>query len=123
MPSTFEKRIMKTLITITLAFSLLLLSACTDSPEKQIIGKWKEIEKPASKVEFYDDGTLVVYNESNPIILNGTWAFLEDGRLKTEMSMMGIQSVETVTVTFEGDNMTTVGDKQKVYHLTRDRNP
>jgi len=99
---------MKLLNQVIQSLCLIFLTACSGNFEKKILGQWEEIEKPESKVEFYDDGTLIAFNESSPLRIKGKWKFLEDGRLKTEMSMMGIQSVDTYTVIFEGEAMTTV---------------
>jgi len=101
---------MKILIKLALALSLLILTSCSKNPEKKILGQWEELEKPGSKVEFHDDGTLVAFSDSSPLKIKGKWNFLEDGRLKTEMITVGIQSVDIFTVSFEGEIMTAVSD-------------
>jgi hypothetical protein len=95
-----------------LVFIVLLLVACAEKPESKIVGQWAKIENPASKIEIFEDGTLVAFDETSPIRVNGKWKFLDDGRLKLEMSAMGMTIVETARISFDGDRMTSVTDTE-----------
>lgn len=91
---------------------LLLLVACAQKPEEKIVGKWMNTEDNSSKMEIFDDGTLVAFDESSPVRVNGKWNFLDDGRLKLEMSFMGMEITETAQITFEGDKMISVTERE-----------
>lgn len=93
---------------LTLLIIIALISACTQSKEKQILGKWAS--KKAS-IEFFDDGTFVT--EDNTA---GNYNFLNSGnRIKLDLGYFARVAYWKV----EDDQLTLVFDKEDKLILER----
>lgn len=102
-----------------LILGLLFLASCSEKKATEIVGLWVVTEDPENKIEFFSDGTLVASRDGVDVKATGKYNFLEDGRLKVEMSLKGLTDVNVVTVTFEGDTLTTVERGKTPVHFTR----
>lgn len=85
-----------------------------DSPASNLLGKWKEVGK-TEVIEFYGDGRISITDKGRTA--PGTWATLDDGRLKIEATIFGMTMTGTATV--QGDQMAidimgTVSNYQKM---------
>ena len=91
-----------------LAFAALWLVACSESPEEQIVGKWRVANSTDGNVlEFYQDGTVTFFESITGLSVNGEYAFLNDEKIKVELSgILAITGATIYTVVFSDDRMT-----------------
>lgn len=90
---------------------LAILSGCGQSPNKQILGKWSD--GSGSTMEFFEDGTVNIFNPTSSFPNSGgKWKILEDGRLKIDMSFLGISQSFVSNIKFEKGEMIWY-DKEK----------
>ncbi len=74
-------------------------------PSSKVVGKWQGIvADDPSAYEFFKDGSAML--REGRTTLNGTWKFLDDGRLKVEATVMGTAVTEVYDVTFDRDTAT-----------------
>jgi hypothetical protein len=83
-----------------------------------IIGKW-QADDGKTRIEFFSDGTMAIFDGS--MTVGGKYSFLDDGRVKTEMSAHGTSAVEIIQVSVSGDVMTTIDEQGKKVELKRVR--
>ncbi len=75
----------------------LIFSGCT-SQKSNIVGKWQEIGNTET-VEFFSDNRVTVADGGLPF--TGDWSYLDDGRIKIEITMLG--TTYSMTGRIEGD--------------------
>ena len=99
----------------------LLMASCTQKPQEQILGKWKDDDGVIT--EFFEDGSMTMTNPNNKILgsatVTGNWIFLEDGRLKLSFSIMGMTNTTTGAVSFTGENTFEIKGEGKSSKMTR----
>lgn len=108
-------------------FFALIFSGCSKSPEKMLVGRWIEIDKPNPSIsEFFPDGTFVIQAQGQgdvllgPSQVTGSWIMLEDGRLKMSIPVLiGEPRVMTPSIKFEEDRLIMAGDVGKPSTLKR----
>jgi len=66
---------------------VLQLGACS-SPQNEVLGKWESADKEES-VEFFEDKTLTMTDSRNDTA-TGKWALLSDGRIKIDLTFLGM---------------------------------
>ena len=88
-------------------FFSLWLVACSESPQEQIIGKWRVAETTDGNVlEFYKDGTVTMQEAITGVSVNGDYSFLNDEKLKIELGgILAIAGAGIYTVSFTDDRM------------------
>ena len=69
-----------------------------DEAKAKLLGKWKEVGK-REVMEFFSDGRMAV---TGTIPAAGSWAVLDDGRIKAEISALGMTLVGMITVDEKG---------------------
>jgi hypothetical protein len=89
---------MKMSLCIFLAACLVLLSACSPTPQNLIVGKW-EVENAPTKMtaEFRSDGTASLTMLGQTV--QGTYKFTGDGELEWSMNGMTSRSKAAVSAT------------------------
>lgn len=108
---------MKRRLAATIFLFILLTSGCRNLMGDPLVGKWAEVGKPNSIDEYFSDGNLVS-SEGN-ISINGKWQRLDDGRIKIEAAVFGMNRVIIATVKFEGDTATFTTSNGEVKKFTR----
>ncbi len=83
MMGVFNKRLFSPILMISVAIIML---GCS-SPTSKIIGNWSDLESEDS-IEFFKDNTFSL--KSGVMNFSGKWVDLDDGRIKIELSIMGI---------------------------------
>lgn len=112
------------LVAIVVVFGMY---GCSKSPEKMLVGRWIEIDKPNPSIsEFFPDGTFVIQAQGQgdvllgPSQVTGSWIMLEDGRLKMSIPVLiGEPRVMTPSIKFEEDRLVMAGDVGKPSTLKR----
>lgn len=86
----------------------LWLVACSESPQEQIVGKWRVADTTDGNVlEFYKDGTVTMEEAITGVSVNGEYSFLNDEKLKIELGgILAITGAAIYTVSFANDRMT-----------------
>lgn len=51
---------------ILIILMTILIHSCTNDPKKEIIGKWARIEKGVPIYEFFEDGSINIFNGTSP---------------------------------------------------------
>lgn len=101
---------------------MLFLNACSDNPQKKVVGKW-QIEGPDKQVvEFLPDGTFVALM-NDPAMpqmpnLTGTWTLLPESRIKIDVNALGFTQTQLGKVSFSsGDLLITKDDGHVDRHI------
>ena len=100
----------------TVILATFLLCACGKSPEKQILGKWQEVDRSDdSFIEFFEDGTYRGVSEgvSSTESMTATWKILQDGRLKIDIRIQHITESITAELEFNDDHMILTNEDGK----------
>lgn len=86
----------------------------------EIVGRWQSEDSP-SWSEYFADGTVRIYYPKLETTLGGTYTFLDDGRLKVEMSALGVTDIGVYGVSIMGDELTFTYENGStaVYHRIR----
>ena len=80
------------------------LGGCS-RPSSTIVGKWQVLTATnGSAYEFFKDGSAMLRGRDTT--LNGTWRFLDDGRLRVETTVGGSVTAEVYKVTFGRETAT-----------------
>lgn len=87
--------------------------AANASPESDLIGVWISTGKTKEQIEFFEDGTLLLVQKQS---LGGRWKVLSDGRIKVEMSMLGVTTFSFAKV--DGDRL-RMDLENKTYNYVR----
>lgn len=98
---------------LSLSFLFLLLSICGcsgPSVENELVGKWLGVEEK-DMTEFFDDGTFTSSVDKKQVA--GKWKVLEDGKIKMDLSMMGVDMVFTGVITND-ELRITFGDMEDI---------
>jgi hypothetical protein len=90
-----------------LAVSLIIFAGYFQNPKSKIVGKWRAANGNGWS-EYFSDGSVTV--NDGMASLSGKYTFLEDGRLKIEMGALGMTSITTWNVAFDGYTVTFTGD-------------
>jgi len=77
------KRVIQSSIVVLVA---LFAFACSYKSQKQIVGKWKDVDK-AEIVEFSKGGSLSVLTKGAS--LEGNYKFIDEGRVQIELKGFG----------------------------------
>lgn len=102
------------IVLIVICFPLLSIISCNSKNDySDIAGKWYYTENPDINVEFFSDNSLR-YNEIGNSGLAGAWSFLDDGRLKIEISKASGSKVIGLG-TFSEDELTLDVDGSKIF--------
>ena len=98
---------------------ILLVSSCSSSADR-IVGKWSKVDNEAWS-EYFADGTVRIYYPKQDLTLGGEYSFLDDGRLKVEMSALGFTDISVYGVSIKGDELTFTYESGKtdVYRRVR----
>lgn len=109
-----QLNIMRITLTTTLIMIMLFLSACGKRPQDKLIGIWQEVDGEQSIVEFFEDGSFSMRLEEGEIgsleNLNGKWIILKDGRIKMDISMLGMTHSEVGKLDFADKEMIITTD-------------
>ncbi len=101
---------------VLLSAVLMLQISCTSSGlEKEIIGKWVEIDG-SEKMEFFKDGTIMVTESS--LNMSGKYSFLEKNRIKVELGGLGMLAgpqIAAIEISNEQLTITEPNGKKSVY--------
>lgn len=91
-----------------LVFLGLWLTACSDSPEEKIVGKWQVADTTEGNVlEFYQDGTVTFEEAITGVSINGDYSFLNEEKVKIELGgILAIAGPAIYTISFSDDRMT-----------------
>lgn len=91
-----------------MVFLGLWLVACSESPQEQIVGKWRVADTTDGNVlEFYKDGTVTMEEAITGVSVNGEYSFLNDEKLKIELGgILAITGAAIYQVSFTDDRMT-----------------
>jgi hypothetical protein len=96
-------------VAIFILIGLLSLISCSNT-EKAILGKW---ESGAESMEFFKDGTVSVV--SGGMSLGGTYKFVDDERVKIDLSGFGALAGPLVLkVKVSRNNLTVTNSKGNV---------
>lgn len=92
---------------VSLVFTSLWLIACSDAPQDKIIGKWRASSASEGNVlEFYPDGTITFEEAVTGISINGEYAFLNDQKIKIELSgILALAGASIYTISFSDNRM------------------
>jgi hypothetical protein len=94
--------------------SLLVLPACSQKPETQMLGKWQDGN--GTTFEFFKDGTVQTVREGLPEV--GTYSFVDQNHLKITYNGGGgavcVFSVSQNTLNLDNALLTRVGESQGV---------
>jgi hypothetical protein len=98
----------KVIFLLIICVSMPYIVGCGDGSSK-LIGKWVQTANHQNKLEFLSDKTVIL--EEGSQTFGGKWNILEDGRIKTEISVWGmnlilIGSVQGGILTLKGSGMT-----------------
>ena len=99
---------------------LALFTGCGESPQTKLLGKWQEIGKDQDVVEFFADGTFslkpgqVALKNLPP--LTGKWVILPDGRIKVDVSMLGVTNSKVGKLEFVGEEMILTDESGPARH-------
>lgn len=81
----------------------------TMSPECKVVGLWQSKDGEKQLMEFFEDGSFRVKVKDGELgdfqNLSGKWIVLRDGRLKLELSALGITQAVLGDLKFEGEEM------------------
>jgi uncharacterized protein (TIGR03066 family) len=111
-------------------FSLLLTANADDALQKRIVGTWlekrfetksKTVKESDNLVTFSADGGLKLHlkkgEKGDQRSLDGTWKMEGDGKLKMELLVDGEKNEQSMTVSFEGEEMVfTDSDGRRTWH-------
>lgn len=91
------------LITLKIVLGLVIVGGVLDlegcrSNKTALVGKWQEVGK-TEVIEFFSDGRMSV--SGGVMNTAGSWTLLDDGRVKIELTVLGMTAVMTGKV--EGD--------------------
>lgn len=103
-------------ILLVVALAAFALLGCQQMKERSILGKWTSVET-GSTMEFFPDQTAQV--SAGPLKIAGRYTFLEDGRLKVDVTVLGITTTRTWRTDLDGDKLTVTDEDGKVDVLTR----
>jgi hypothetical protein len=96
------------------AVVLLLISGCGKSPQEKLLGTWQEIDGQQNIVEFFEDGSFRLRLKKGELgsmeSLNGKWLILKDGRIKIDVSVLGMAESQVAKLHFEGNEMIMTDD-------------
>lgn len=99
----------KVIAAVLVVVMLLSLTACT--PQKKVLGTWKQTDALISTTyTFNDDGTGV---RSLGVNVNFTYT-IDDEFLKITTTAAGFSYTETYTYVFDGDKLTLTSDLQTI---------
>ena len=98
---------MKVLAMLVCVAAMTMFTACSNSNEELIIGKWKTVSTGTN-------GTLNQLPDNQSIV----WEFFEDGALKVTMSINEVEMPLEGTYTVDGDNLTYSVTQDEVMHCT-----
>jgi len=98
----------------------LWLVACSESPQERIVGKWQAAGTTDGNVlEFYQDGTVTFNEAITGVGINGEYTFLNDQKVKIELSgILAIAGATIYTISFSDNQMSLVtqnGDEVSTY--------
>ena len=117
-------------LVFALMFSLLLTANADDALQKRIVGTWlekrfetksKAVKESDNLVTFSADGGLKLHlkkgEKGDQKSLDGTWKMEGDGKLKMELLVDGEKNEQSMTVSFEGEEMVfTDSDGRRTWH-------
>ena len=117
-------------LVFALTFSLLLTANADDALQKRIVGTWlekrfetksKAVKESDNLVTFSADGGLKLHlkkgEKGDQKSLDGTWKMEGDGKLKMELLVDGEKNEQSMTVSFEGEEMVfTDSDGRRTWH-------
>ncbi len=96
------------------------ISCISTGLEKEIIGKWVEIDGN-EKFEFFKDGTITVTESS--LNMNGKYSFLEqNNRIKVELDGVGMLAgplIANIEISNEQLTITEPNGKKSVYRRNK----
>ena len=108
------------MMSFTLSITLmviLLVSGCGKSPQEKLVGTWQEVDGKQNVVEFFEDGSFSLPLNKGEIgsmeNLNGKWLIIKDGRIKIDISMLGITHSQVGKLDFDGKEMIITDDNGK----------
>lgn len=87
------------------------LVACSESPQEKIVGKWQAAgANDGNILEFYPDGTITFEEAITGISVNGEYTFLNDEKVKIEMSgILALAGSTIYTISFADGQMMLEG--------------
>jgi uncharacterized protein (TIGR03066 family) len=117
-------------LVFALMFSLRLTANADDALQKRIVGTWlekrfetksKAVKESDNLVTFSADGGLKLHlkkgEKGDQKSLDGTWKMEGDGKLKMELLVDGEKNEQSMTVSFEGEEMVfTDSDGRRTWH-------
>lgn len=102
-------KIKNLLLSSVILLSLLHLTAC--SGQKNIVGKWQDVQGTES-MEFFKDGTVTA--KAGGMSLGGKYSFVDDERIKIELGGMGALAGPTIAkVAISGNELTLTDENDK----------
>lgn len=99
--TTMKSTISILLITIACIVSV----SCTNTANKEILGRWYVIQGDFDFFEFFSDGAFLAKNDT--LQHSGKWSAINDNRIKAEVTVFGTTTIllfEDIKIT--GDRMT-----------------
>jgi len=101
-------------------FALIVFINCSNDPSKKIRGKWKGVGSGKQTVffqmAFLSDGTFNIKKTNEEF--NGKYHFLDDGRLKMEISDFWVNLLSAqpliYQISFKGDTMIFKDEENKI---------
>lgn len=99
---------------IIILFGLIMTSACGQSSEEKIIGKWKQV-KGVEAIEFFEEGTFTV--TGGPLPMGGEYSFVDEDRVKLQFGgLASLMGPKVVTIQFGQDQLVLVDGESSMLH-------
>lgn len=106
-----------------LVLSVVMLSACIQKPETDIIGKWEAVGGTET-IEFFKDGTVIIDSEERSMSEVGKYKFVDEDRIIFDFGGLGALAGPTIfKVTFSsfqdysGKDVLTLSDREGIPSL------
>jgi uncharacterized protein (TIGR03066 family) len=92
--------------------------------KKVIVGKWQPAEEKNAVIEFTPDGKLHVKisdppGKEKPHLIDGSYKWLDASTVEATLTEEGESIVEKLTVSIDGDTMSTIDSKGKKEKFSR----
>jgi uncharacterized protein (TIGR03066 family) len=100
---------------LLIILSTLFIIGCGSNHKEDILGKWQSSE---SKMELFKDGTVSIDKKGTSF--SGTYAVLEENRLKMTLAVMGMEMTRVATFKLSDSELVlTSEDDGKVTNFSR----
>jgi len=105
-------------VCLPVLLAILFLVSCGQKPQEKIRGAWQDNEQGV--IEFFQDGTFTMKSKKAELgglkTLTGRWLILDDGRLKLDISMLGVTQTLVYKVRFDGGEMILTDETGETRH-------